>query len=293
MSGTVRKKGPSVTPPRTRIRNLTKLYRGATAPARVLPDFMIIGAQKSGTTSLYNYLVEHPNIARASRKEPHFFSGENYLKGRFWYRAYFPTVLQKRFAERKGGERFITGEATPYYIFHPHAPRRVRETVPNVKLVALLRNPVDRAISQYHHEVRRGNETLPLAEAIEREPERLEGEREKMLRDESYASFAYQYHSYLARGIYVDQIKAWRDHFPEERLLILKSEDFLAEPAKIVGQTLEFLGMSGMEFEEYARLNRGGYSKIDPGLRERLVEYFRPHNERLYEYLGRDFGWDR
>ena len=270
-----------------------KLYRGATSPLRVMPDFLIIGGQKCGTTSLYNHLVEHPGVLPASRKEVHYFSDRSFGKGRLWYRAHFPTALYRYYARRVRRREFVTGEATPYYIFHPLSPKRARETVPRARLIALLRNPVDRAYSQYNHELRRGAETLPFEGAIEREEGRLRGEREKMLRDEGYHSFSYLYHSYLARGVYVDQLMAWRKFFPEEQLLVLKSEDLFADPAAVVERSLDFLGVPAGEPKDYGRLNEGRYAEMDPLLRERLVEYFRPHNERLYEYLGTDLGWDR
>lgn len=294
MKKTVVRMGPSATPVmKRRTRWTQKLYRGVTSPLRTMPNFIIIGGQKCGTTSLYDHLVEHPGVVSASRKETHFFSGKSFGRGRLWYRGHFPTILYKYYAERVRHRPFVTGEATPYYIFHPLTPRRVRKTVPNVKLIALLRNPVDRAYSQYHHEVRRGAETLSFEEAVEAEAQRLAGEREKILRDPGYDSFSYLYHSYLSRGVYVDQLKAWRECFPEEHLLVLRSEDLFADPSSVVEQSLDFLGVPSRERKEYGKLNEGRYSEMDAALRERLVDYFEPHNQRLYEWLGRNFGWDR
>ncbi len=271
----------------------SKIYRGLTSPLRLLPDFIVIGGKKCGTSSLYNYLVEHSDITPAFRKEVHFFDNNAGKGNTLRYRAYFPTSLYKRRFERTRGSDLITGEATPYYLFYPLAPERVRYVVPCAKLIALLRDPVDRAYSHYHHEFRRGTEKLSFEEAIEREAERLGGERERMFRDGNYDSSSHRRHSYLSRGNYVDQLQNWRKFFPKEQLLVLKSEDLFADPAAIVGQTLDFLGLSLLEREEYSKDNKGSYLGMDPTIRRRLVDYFRPHNERLYDYLGRDFGWDR
>jgi len=273
-------------------RNASLVSRLITSPLRSLPDFLVIGAQRGGTTSFYNYLVQHSGVVPAFEKEVHFFDGD-YDRGTLWYRGRFPTEAYKRRAERAGDPKIVTGEATPYYLFHPLAPARARLVVPRAKLIVLLRNPVERAYSHYHLERRYGLEDLSFEEAIEREPERLAGEEEKMLADKSYRSFEHRHHSYLSRGIYMDQLQRWRNFFSEEQFLALSSEDFYANPPAVIAQASDFLGLLAMELGEYKKHNEGRYPKVDATTRERLVDYFRPHNERLYEYLGRDLGWDR
>lgn len=283
---------------RSRLRRVgvrvSDLHRMITSPVRLLPDFLIIGGQKCGTTSLYNYLIEHPNILPARNKETRFFHTRRYERGEFWYRASFPTEARKRRAEKEGGSKLITGESTPEYLFFPHVPSRARKTVPQARLIALLRNPVDRAYSHYHHKVRNGRENLTFEEAMAREEERLSGEAEQILADPRYYSYSLDHFSYLSRGIYVDQLKAWRRFFPKSQLLILRSEDLYEDAPAVVGRTLEFLGLPVVGTERYAKHNVGGYAgRLDPATRARLVDYFRPHNRRLYEYLDRDFDWDR
>src|SRR5437588_2037479 len=160
----------------------SQTYRTMTNQVRLLPDFLIIGGQRCGTTSLYYYLINYPGISPACTKEVHFFD-VNFEKGPGWYRAQFPTVIGKSYAKYARKHSLITGEASPYYLFHPHAPRRISALIPKVKLIALLRNPVDRAFSQHWLEVQSGYETLSFKEAIESEQERLAGEWEKMLED--------------------------------------------------------------------------------------------------------------
>jgi hypothetical protein len=258
-----------------------------------LPDFIIIGGKKCGTSSLYNYLLEHPSVAGALRKEIHFFDNSPGRYGALRYRAYFPTSAYKRRLKRDRGLDLLTGEATPYYLFYPLAPARVRKVVPNVKLVALLRDPVDRAYSHYHHELRNGTEVLSFEEAIGREAERLSGEWEKIGHG-AYDSLSHRRYSYLSRGVYVDQLRNWRALFPEEQLLILRSEDLFADASGVVEQTLDFLGLAAIEGGDRGRVNKGVYTEaINEETRGYLIDYFRPHNERLYDYLGRDFGWAR
>lgn len=248
-----------------------------------MPDFIIIGAQKCGTTSLYNYLIQHPQIAPAATKEVHFFD-LNFEKGRDWYLEQFPELGANQ-------DKTITGEASPYYIFHPLVPQRIYQMLPQVKLIVLLRNPVARAISHYYHEVRLGYETLSLEDAIANEPIRLQGEAEKLLAGQIERSFNYQHYSYLSRGLYFEQLKAWMRFFPKEQLLILKSEELDSQPSAILNQVFDFLDVSECPLPEYGRYNTGEYPSISEALNQQLTDYFQPHNRRLEEYLGRDFDW--
>jgi hypothetical protein len=276
---------------------LQKVYRGITSPIRLLPDFLIIGTQRGGTTSLYHYLKTHPCMEPTTVTDTHFFD-KKFNKGLIWYRGHFPTRLGKYYSQRVRQQPFVTGEASPSYLFHPHAPGRVAQLLPGARLIVLLRNPVDRAYSQYFHAIELGHESLSFEEAIEGEEERTARERERILADERYYSHAYKHRSYLTRGIYVEQLRAWMELFGREQFLILKSEDFYADPAGTFKQVLAFLQLPETEpvlnKREYKHYSHNTYSsEMDPALRQRLIEYFRPHNARLYDYLGVDFGWDR
>jgi hypothetical protein len=265
-------------------------YRMLTGKLRVAPDFIIIGAQRCGTTSLYNNLNRHLCVAPALKKEIHFFD-VNFDKGTDWYRAHFPSYLY-RYVRKVRDQRIITGEASPYYLFHPHVPKRVVELFPRIKLIALLRNPIDRAYSHYNHEVRKGFEKLPFLEAIEKEPERLLVDAEKMQEDENYYSFNHRHYSYLSRGIYVDQLKNWMRFFSREQILILKSEDFYSDPGTVMSRLQAFLKLPGLHMGNYGRYNYHPYAELGAAMRTHLINYFRLHNQELYEYLGMDFGWN-
>ncbi|NER34456.1 MAG: sulfotransferase domain-containing protein [Oscillatoria sp. SIO1A7] len=259
-----------------------------------MPDFIIIGTQKGGTSSLYSYLSQHPCVRAAAVKEVHFFD-ENFDKGLNWYRRFFPTLAHKvADLNLKKKQRMLTGEASPYYIFHPLAAKRIAAIIPKVKLVAMLRNPVTRAYSHYQHEVRAGDEHLSsFAEAIAQEEERLKGEKEKILADEQYNSFNYRHYSYLARGIYADQLETWFSFFSPEQILIIASEEFYANPASIYQKTLNFLNLPDFELKSYGKYNTNQYEGMDATLHQKIGAYFQPHNERLANMLGRQFEWDK
>jgi hypothetical protein len=243
----------------------------------------------------------HPSAAPPLKKEPHFFD-VNYSKGLLWYRRNFPSVFF-RLVRKMEDKKVITGEATPYYIFHPNVPRRVAQLLPRVKLIAMLRNPVDRAYSHYQSEKRFGTELLSFEEAIVREDERIRGEKEKILADETYVSEKYRAFSYCSRGIYVDQLCNWAKFFPIDKMLMLKSEDFFLEPAAVFSRTLDYLGLDDWQpkefikfkaphLREYTQYEGGNYPPMNSKTRAWLVEYFAPFNRELYKFLNVNYHWD-
>jgi Sulfotransferase domain len=255
-------------------------YGRATSFARPLPDFLILGAQKAGTTALYSYLRWHPGITGPAWKEVSYFD-RHYRRGVSWYRGHFAMGARDR----------IVGEASPGYLFHPLAPERVLATVPEAKLIALLRDPVGRALSHYHHEVALGREPLSFEQAIDAEPERTRGEEERMVLDPLYFSGAWWDYAYLARGRYAEQLERWFAVFPRAQLLVLPSEDLAAEPGQTYARILDFLGAPPHQLGSYPRVYKQDYSEMNPETRRRLAEHFAEPNRRLYELLGRDLGW--
>jgi hypothetical protein len=256
--------------------------RRVNASRRPLPGFVILGAQKAGTTSLHEYLCEHPLASSATVKEVHYFDLA-YGRGPGWYRAHFQVP-------RRAGE--IAGEASPYYLFHPLVPARVARDLPGARLIVLLRNPIERAYSHHNHERALGFEKLGFAEAIAREPERLRGEEERLASERGYRSFAHQHHSYLARGRYASQLERWFEHVDRGRVLVLGAEELFERPAETLALAQCFLGLEPLLPEDLSPRNARSYAPLEDDLRRRLWEELKPHNERLYELLGRDFGWD-
>ncbi len=269
---------------------MTFQYRLLTSNERVMPDFMVIGGQKCGTTSLHRYINQHPNIIPTFKKDSSFYDA-NYFRGFKWYRAHFP--LKSKMDEfQSHGERFITGEVTTSYIHHPATPQRIYDTLPNVKFIALLRNPIQRAYSHYQHMVRTGRETLSFKEAIEQEDERLDRVEEKVLNGDDAALKAFRNFSYKSRGRYAEQLERWFALFPKEQFLILRSEDLFANPEKVTREVYEFLGIPHLQLEQYQNVNPGNYPSAESDTINLLIEYFRPHNQKLAELLGNNFGWE-
>ena len=269
-------------PARAVLRNAVWTYGRATASARPLPDFLIIGAQKAGTTALYAYLRRHPAITGPSWKEVSYFD-RHYGRGEAWYRGNFPNRVRAR------GK--LVGEASPSYIFHPLGPERVKALVPEARLVALVRHPVDRALSHYHHEVALGREPLRFEDALDAEEDRLRGEEERLAADPSYFSRAWWSHAYKSRGRYAEQLERWLAVFPREQLLILPSADLGGEPERTHTRVLDFLGAEPHRLDTYPRVYERQYEAMSPETRERLAAEFEASNRRLYELLGRDLGW--
>lgn len=257
-------------------------------PLGVLPDFLIIGVQKGGTTSLYHYLIQHPDVFSATTKEIEYFSKYSY-RGLWWYRSFFPSCLAKWFRKMRG-RKFITGEASTSYSFFPGVAERVKKALPNVKVIVLLRDPVDRAYSQYNHQKRKGRETLSFEEALEKERERLKGEREKLLKDPQYQSFNYDHFSYTSRGKYDEVLKPWLERF-EDNMLVLCSEDLNNSPGKVTNKVFDFLGLKPHSLSEYHKMDKVGYKKMKASTRKKLERLFAPHNERLKKRLGAVCGW--
>jgi len=261
---------------------VARVSRRATSRLRALPDFLIVGAQRAGSSSLFSYVCAHPRVAPPAHKEIHFFDN-NSFRGLGWYRRYFP--LRARMGDQ------VTGEASPYYLFHPAVPARVAETLPDVRLIAILRDPVERAYSGYQLARRRGDETLEFEEALAREDERLAGEEERILRDPRYLSPAHRRLSYRTRGLYAEQLERWYERFPREQLLVVRSEDLFADPDATLQTVFAFLGLEPWSQAEYPALNRRPYSSMSDAARATLAEAFAEPNRRLEALLGRELGW--
>ncbi|ASJ08228.1 hypothetical protein A3L11_02890 [Thermococcus siculi] len=286
-----------------------------------LPNFLVCGTMKGGTTSLYYYLREHPEIYLPTKEEIHFFD-LHFGRGIGFYKKYFADV-------RKGHK--AVGEVTPDYMYLEHIPELIHETIPDVKLIFILRNPVDRAYSHYWHAVTKwGVEYLPFERAIEAEPERI-----------SRGTAHHRYYSYLDRGKYALQLKRFRKYFDDDQMLVLITEEFKRDPVESLKRVFEFLGVdpNRYNFENLSRRHNIGYSpkipklhmtfnrifgarvgpkelvlgywyrkmltllrrnrklwelfftpgypKLDLGTRDRLMEYFAPYNRELESLLGR------
>jgi hypothetical protein len=257
-----------------------------TAALRPLPSFIVIGAQKCGTTSLHDYLAQHPAIVPSRVKEVQYFDvPSRYAWGPDWYRSQFPLSSTRR--------PTLAFESTPNYLFHRDVPARMAQLVPDVRLIALVRHPGVRAVSGYRHEIRKGRETLTLKDALLAEADRVA----PALAARGYDSPVLRNCSYLGRGRYAEQLDRYYEAFPAEHVLVIRSEDLFAEPRQVVREITGFLGIPAMpESVVLPRLNaadpHGSGSAVPPNVREILEDHFAPHNSRLEQMVGRSLGWD-
>lgn len=253
--------------------------------ARALPDFVVIGAQKAGTSSLYGQLAAHPSVVPAIRKEVHHFDRPPAPLAH--YRAWFPrrATLDAR-AARTG--RGITGEATPFYLAHPAAPERLRAAVPDARLIAVLRDPVARAISGYHHAVRVGDEHRPIEVALDpAAAEDLPPPSAAAWYDD--ADCPLRRRGYLARSRYAEQLERWLAVFPRVQLLVLDSDALRG--GRLPDEVLTFLELPGASPAAVPDRNVGSYVAPDSGLDAVLRDYFRPYDARLASLLGIEVPW--
>ncbi|MCI5194037.1 MAG: sulfotransferase [Candidatus Electrothrix sp. AU1_5] len=262
-----------------------RTYHRATACLRPLPNFLVLGTQKAGTTSLFHYICQHPEVFVNKSKEIHFFDRYSQFKTA-WYRSHFP-LLGNFLPNHR------IGEATPYYLCHPHAPRCIFELLPTVKLIVILRDPVERAISHYFHEVKKGREELPLFEALQKEDERCAAEWQKMVADMSYTSREHQSFSYKQRGVYIEQLRRYWKFFSEQQMLILESSRLFTNPHVVLQQVFQFLDINqNVTVKDVTVQNANSKKKaVAPEVYTYLKDFFSPYNALLSDALGRDFGW--
>ena len=275
---------------------IKKIYRvlykrhiyGISSPFRILPDFIVIGVGRGGTTSLYHYLSQHPCIIKSAYDELGFFD-TNFELGIHWYRSLFPTIFHKNRVIRKW-KQGMAYDVTPSYIRHPWIIQRIQRLLPNVKLIAILRNPVDRSYSHYHMGKRDGNEKRTLEDAINADIDTLKNNKDPDV-NEYFNTIVER--SYLARGFYAEQLQIWLNKFPKERLLVISSEDLATKTNDTLATVFDFLGLPNYKIKDLTRKNEAKYPPMNQDTRKMLVDYFRPHNEKLYSLLGRRFDWDR
>ena len=264
-----------------------------TSPIRLMPDFLVIGGQRCGTTTIFKALSEHPQVMRPGVEKGIDYFTFNYGHSEGWYRGHFPISSLARLRTAQHG-RPVAFEACTYYMFHPFAMERIAKDLPDVKLVVMLRNPVERAYSAYKHELARGFETETSFErALELEDERLDGEYERMAADVSYESFAHRHHAYRRRGQYVDQLDRVYTHFDRSQVHVLDSEGFFGEPKQEYRRLIEFLGLSPFEPEAIEQHNARPGSPMPESANRLLADHYAPYDEKLADLLGRAPGWMR
>ena len=242
------------------------------------PDFIIIGAEKCGTSSLHNYLSYHPQVLLPHKKEINFF-WKNFNLGTDWYLAQFPTITDL--------PDLITGESTPNYLRFPVVAQRIKKCFPKTKLILLLRNPIDRAISWHYHKVNTGLATGDFTQALDLEMKKLEN-----FSHQDFIDTSYTHPDNLLSSLYIYKVKAWLEVLDRESFLILKSEDLYQNPDRVMSQVFAFLGLSECKLSEYPKVNAGSYNSVNADVRKTLAAYFKPYNQELEDYLQIKFNWN-
>jgi hypothetical protein len=266
-------------------RSASRAYGALTSPWRMLPGFLIVGAQRCGTTSLFKALIQHPDVRRPfGRKGIHYFDVD-YAQGIGWYRSHFPL--------RRPGSPSLTGESSPYYMFHPLAPERIAADLPRVRLIVALRDPVERAYSAHAHAVARGFETEPFERAIELEAGRLAGAEAGLSTSPQAQSHAHRHQAYVTRGQYVDQLEHLERAVGRDRMHVVDSAMFFAEPEPAFRQLTSYLGLPECASVRFGQHNARPRVDMPAWLRARLDEHFRPYDERLAAWLGCPPSWRR
>jgi len=268
----------------------------ATASRRAHPDFLLVGAKRGGTTSLWRYLIEHPDVLELfpgpeNLKGMYYFD-EQFGRGDRWYRSHFPprARIDRALAH---GDATVVGEATPYYLYHPLAPARAHATVPDARILVVLRDPVERAYS--HYKERCANDTEPLAfgAAVAAEPARLAGEEERIVAEPGYVSFAHRHCSYVDQGRYAPMLERWFSAYGREQVLVEISEEMYADPQATLDRVTDHLGIRRHRLRDTAAHNAEPARDLDPATRAALTELLAPDVRATEALLGRPLPWSR
>lgn len=272
-------------------RGAYRRLNAATASRRLTPGFVMIGAQRCGTTSMFLALAGHPQVIRPKHRKGINYFDLNYTRGENWYRGHFPTVAAARRAAAGYGEP-VAFEASGYYLYHPFAIERLAQDLPAARLIVMLRDPVQRAFSAYKHERARGFEQEPSFErALELEDSRLAGEIDRMRRDPAYESYSHRHHSYRHRGQYAEQLERVFTLFPRDQVHVLESEAYYADPPREYRRVLEFLGLRQFEPQRFSQPKAHPSEPMAPATLDMLTRHYEPHNSRLARLLGRPVPW--
>ncbi len=244
------------------------------AGLRAFPDFLVIGAQKSGSTSLFNYLCLHPRVQGSFPKEIFYFSRE-FERGERWYRRHFPrrSYLEKHEA--------VTGEATTMYLCSADAPGRVAALLPDVKLIAVLREPAARAVSHFNHRRRTGAETRQVNEVFSADTIRRFERGDQLAEPDAL---------YFERGDYAANLIPWLACFSPEHLLILEAEEMFADPPSVVARVLSFIGLDPVPLTISKAFNSSASGLPKPEQFAALRNSFSQRNQKLRE-LGFSMSW--
>ena len=262
---------------------------------RTFPHFIIIGVGRAGTTALYSYLIQHPSIHPALADDEklasdiHFFE---YMESDSisWYKSHFPVLLPTLNSQKHPK---ITGEFTSTYFYHSDVPERIYQLLPKVTLIVILRNPIDKIYSTYYQQFRYGEVSTSFEETIDAELRRieiLEGNPDLRSQHPGFSNFVSQ--NILRHGISADYFINWFELFNKKQILILNTDDLKKNTKNTLQQVFEFLDVENHPIENLSQIAARKYPKLNDITRKKLIEFYKPHNERLNKLLQRNFEWD-
>lgn len=260
-----------------------------TASLRILPSFLIVGLQKSGSTSLVQYLNQHQQIVPALRKDIYFFNNPTrFNKGEKFYRAFFPLRSKQKLIEFKRRKKTFTFDGTPNYFDVPGAATHIKKMLPNAKIIIMFRDPVARAYSNYTMAVKFGFETLPFYDALQLEDERIAWfEKSKFYKGHN---IVYQRLAYKKRGEYSNFLPEWRQTFGNN-LHIDFTENLNKNPSDTYAKILRFLHLEEQKVD-FVQYNKGAYrEKIDDKTKEFLQNHYKNYNLELAKQLNCSLPW--
>jgi len=276
-------------------------YGEGTSRWRPDPEFLIIGAKRGGSTSTYFDLLRHSRVSplfprpdhlpkATATKGIHYFD-THYDRGERWYRAHLPSRFARDRQARAAGGDVITGEASPYYLFHPAAAERAARLLPGAKILAVLRDPVYRAHSHWKERRRNGVEELSFADALAAEDERIGDVEDRLRTDPSFTSYAHEQLSYARQSEYDVGLERWYAQYPAAQIKVIASEDYYADPQAALDEVFEFLDLPPERVASGEVRNAAGGDDLEPAIRDALAARFAPHNDRLEQLTGRRFDW--
>ena len=265
-------------------------YYYLSSPLRVLPECFVIGVVRSGTTSLYHYLGQHPCISSSAYDELGYFD-DNFHLGLNWYRSLFPTKFIQKKIESKY-KKFLTYDVTPFYIYNPLVVDRIFKFSPNAKIIAVLRNPIDRAYSNFNNRIQdEGDTETTFEEIVYSEMEKIKNNENNKENNVFLVNEFYDLD--LARGFYAKQLKFWFKKFQRKNIFLTSSEELATNTDKTVSEIFEFLEVPEQKISDLTKQNKIKYPKMKDSTREILINFFKPYNEELFGMIGSKFDWDK
>ena len=268
------------------IRSKTKLISYAGEKWLPPPHFLIIGAQKAGTTALFRILPQHPQIVAPKTKEMHFFATDTNEYGDF-------ASYQKMFPSSQSLQPYkLTFEASPSYLYHPESPRRIYEYSDKTRIIAILRNPIERAFSAWnmYHRFQHFSPSHPYSSLAD--PRSFEDAVMSELATVNETSWKSNRIAYVKRGVYVEQLERYYYYFPQKQVMILNYAELLKSPKSVLEKVALFLQVDDKFDFDVIQSNVSTYEAVmSPKMRDILAFFYAPYNQKLFELIGREFDW--